>query len=143
MISVRKEWLNVTTDEQKLEWVNKWGDLLMETQLNPIWTSGHTEAIKQITEQVQQIRDGEYPDLIHPMVQEYADALEMINKGFKVVNFTLSGDGELMFRLDEDQLRQYAAEEMAKVLSKHVSVDIDEKDDGTVELNFNIVMMED
>jgi hypothetical protein len=48
-----------------------------------------------------------------------------------------------MFRLDEDQLRQYAAEEMAKVLAKHVSVDIDEKDDGTVELNFNIVMMED
>jgi len=143
MISVRKEWKKVKTDEDKLEWANKWGDLLMETQLNPIWTSGFTQAVKHIAEQIEQIKNGEYPDLIHPMVQEYADALTMIHKGFKVVSFSLHGDGELMFRLDEDQLRQLAAEEMSKVLAKHVSIDVEEDDEGNVSFDFNIVMMED
>jgi len=143
MISVRKEWTAVKTDEDKLAWAEKWGDLLMETTGNPIWTSGHTEAIKQITKQIEQVKEGEYPDNMHPMLKEYAEALEMTSKGFKVVSFALHGDGELMFKLDEDQLRSLAADEMSKILAKHVAIDIEESDDGQVSFNFNIVMLED
>ena len=42
MISVRKEWKAIKSDEEMLVWAKKWGGLLMETWNNPIFVEGQS-----------------------------------------------------------------------------------------------------
>lgn len=142
MISVRKEWKDVKSDEDLLEWAKKWGSLLMETFQNPIWTSGYTEAKKDVYQTLELINNGEYPDTMDPLIEEYANALAIISKNIKVVQFFLQGSKEVMFELDDDKLMEIAAEEMAKQLVKYVRMDIEENDED-VKFYFNLVMVDD
>ena len=142
MISVRKEWKDVKSDEDLLEWAKKWGPLLMETFQNPIWTSGYTEAKKDVYQTLELINNGEYPDTMDPLIEEYANALAIISKNIKVVQFFLQGSKEVMFELDDDKLMEIAAEEMAKQLVKYVRMDIEENDED-VKFYFNLVMVDD
>lgn len=142
MISVRREWKEVKSDEDLLAWAKKWGALLMETFQNPIWTSGYTEAKKDIYSTLELVNSGEYPDIMDPPIEEYAKALSLISKNIKVVQFFLQGSKEVMFELDEDKLMEIAAEEMAKQLVKHIRMDIEEQDED-VKFYFNLVMVDD
>lgn len=142
MISVRREWKGVKSDEDLLAWAKKWGALLMETFQNPIWTSGYTEAKKDIYNTLELVNGGEYPDIMDPPIEEYAKALSLISKNIKVVQFFLQGSKEVMFELDEDKLMEIAAEEMSKQLVKHIRMDIEEEDED-VKFYFNLVMVDD
>lgn len=142
MISVRKEWKAIKSDEDLLNWSKKWGPLLMETFQNPIWTSGYTEAKKDIYSTLELLNKGQYPDVMDPVIEEYAKALSIISKNIKVVQFFLQGSKEVMFELEEDRLMEIAAEEMAKQLVKHIHMDIEE-DEDEVKFYFNLVMVDD
>ena len=142
MISVRKEWKAIKSDEDLLNWSKKWGPLLMETFQNPIWTSGYTEAKKDIYSTLELLNKGQYPDVMDPVIEEYAKALSIISKNIKVVQFFLQGSKEVMFELEEDRLMEIAAEEMAKQLVKHIRMDIEE-DEDEVKFYFNLVMVDD
>ena len=142
MISVRKEWKAIKSDEDLLNWSKKWGPLLMETFQNPIWTSGYTEAKKDIYGTLELLNKGQYPDVMDPVIEEYAKALSIISKNIKVVQFFLQGSKEVMFELEEDRLMEIAAEEMAKQLVKHINMDIEE-DEDEVKFYFNLVMVDD
>ena len=142
MISVRKEWKAIKSDEDLLNWSKKWGPLLMETFQNPIWTSGYTEAKKDIYSTLELLNKGQYPDVMDPVIEEYAKALSIISKNIKVVQFFLQGSKEVMFELEEDRLMEIAAEEMAKQLVKHIRMDIEEQEED-VKFYFNLVMVDD
>lgn len=142
MLSVRQEWKKVKSDEDLLAWAKKWGSLLMETFQNPIWTSGYTEAKKDIYSTLELVNKGEYPDVMDPIIEEYARALSIISKNVKVVQFFLQGSKEVMLELEEERLLEIAAEEMAKQLVKHIRMDIEEEED-TVKFYFNLVMVDD
>jgi hypothetical protein len=142
MISVRKEWKSIKSDEEMLEWAKKWGSLLMETFQNPIWTSGFAKGQEKVYEELEMINCGEYPDEMTPVLEEYAKALSIVKQNIKVIQFFLQGSKEVMFELDEDKLMEIAAEEMAKQLVKHIRMDIEEEEDG-VKFYFNLVMVDD
>lgn len=142
MISVRKEWKAIKSDEDLLNWSKKWGPLLMETFQNPIWTSGYTEAKKDIYSTLELLNKGQYPDVMDPVIEEYAKALSIISKNIKVVQFFLQGSKEVMFELEEDRLMEIAAEEMSRQLVKHIRMDIEESDED-VKFYFNLVMVDD
>jgi hypothetical protein len=142
MISVRKEWKSIKSDEEMLAWTKKWGSLLMETFQNPIWASGHTKGKEEVYEELEMLNRGEYPDDLSPVLEEYAKALSIIKKNIKVVQFFLQGSKEVMFELDDERLMQIAAEEMSKQLVKHIRMDIEEEKDE-VKYYFNLVMVDD
>jgi hypothetical protein len=142
MISVRKEWKEIKSDEDLLKWSKKWGPLLMETFQNPIWTSGYTEAKKDIYNALDMVNRGEYPDDMDEPIEEYAKALSLINKNLKVVQFFIQGSKEVMFELEEDKLMEIAAEEMAKQLVKYIRMEIEEQEHD-VKFYFNVVMVDD
>lgn len=142
MLSVRQEWKKVKSDEDLLAWAKKWGSLLMETFQNPIWTSGYAEGKKDIYSALELVNKGEYPDVMDPIIEQYANALAIINKNVKVVQFFLQGSREVMMELEEDKLMEIAAEEMAKQLVKHIRLDMEEEND-VVKFYFNLVMVDD
>lgn len=142
MISVRKEWKQIKSDEDLLAWTKKWGSLLMETFQNPIWASGYTEGVKSVHTKLEAMNKGEYADDMDPVLEEYAKALSLIQKNIKVIQFFLTGSKEVMFNLDEDKLMAIAAEEMSKQLVKHIQMDVEEEEND-VKFYFNLVMVDD
>jgi hypothetical protein len=143
MISVRKEWKKIKTDEELLAWTKKWGALLMETFQNPIWASGYAKGKSDILDQLEQINKGEYPDDMEPVIEEYANALSIVRKNIKVAQFFLQGSREVMLNLDNEQLLRIAAEEMSKQLVKHIHMDIEEENDESLKVYFSLVMVDD
>lgn len=142
MISVRKEWKAIKSDEEMLVWAKKWGGLLMETWNNPIFVAGHSEGKKAVLRQMDQIAEGEYPDGVIPeQVENYAEALDLISKNLRVLSFTLKGSKEVMSRIDDEALKNIAAEEMAKKLSEFVEIDAEDIE-GELHFHFNLVMVE-
>lgn len=143
MISVRKEWKQIKSDEDLLAWSKKWGALLMETFQNPIWASGYAEGVKSVHTKLEAMNKGEYDDDMDPVLEEYAKALSLIQKNLKVVQFFLTGSKEVMFNLDEDKLISIAAEEMSKQLVKYIDMQVDDDDPEEIKFYFNLVMVDD
>ena len=139
MISVRKEWKEISSDEEMLAWAKKWGALLMETWNNPIFVAGHTEGKKSVLHQLDQVAAGEYPDNPPDQVLNYAEALQLISQNLKVLSFTLKSQKD--FSIDTATLKKLAADEMAKKLVDFVDIDV-ETTDTEKHYHFNLVMVE-
>lgn len=139
MISVRKEWKEISSDEEMLAWAKKWGALLMETWNNPIFVAGHTEGKKSVLHQLDQVAAGEYPDNPPDQVLNYAEALQLISQNLKVLSFTLKSEKD--FSIDTTTLKKLAADEMAKKLVDFVDIDV-ETTDTEKHYHFNLVMVE-
>lgn len=139
MISVRKEWKEISSDEEMLVWAKKWGALLMETWNNPIFVAGHTEGKKSVLHQLDQVAAGEYPDNPPDQVLNYAEALQLISQNLKVLSFTLKSQKD--FSIDTATLKKLAADEMAKKLVDFVDIDV-ETTDTEKHYHFNLVMVE-
>jgi hypothetical protein len=89
-----------------------------------------------------QIAEGEYPDgAIPEQVENYAEALDLISKNLRVLSFTLKGSREVMSRIDDEALKNIAAEEMAKKLTEFVEIDTESVEDE-LHFHFNLVMVE-
>ena len=84
MKSVRNEWLLAKTDEDKLAWVNKWANLLMETWNNPIWVAGRANAISEVEAQMSAIHEGE--ELENPVISTYSNAMKLIRSNLRVLH---------------------------------------------------------
>lgn len=140
MKSVRKEWLAAENSEQKLEWADKWADLLLETFQNPIWIEGYTYGKQEIINQMEMITNGEYPDVMHPMVELFAETLETVRKQMVVVGFQIHADKDM--ELDIESIKKQAANSIASFLTNHINMDTEETDTETI-IHFNIVMVED
>lgn len=136
MISVRNEWKEVSSDEEMLQWAKKWGSLLMETWNNPIYRAGHTEGKKEVLTQLDQVAEGNIPQVAPVQVQNYAEALNVISQNLKILSFTLKSNVEM----GEETLRSVAASEMAKKLADFVEIEVEYKDE--IHYNFNLVMVE-
>lgn len=136
MITVRKEWKNISSDEEMLQWAKKWGALLMETWNNPIYTAGHTEGKKEILTQLDQVAEGNIPQAAPVQVQNYAEALNVISQNLKILSFTLKSS----LKIEEETLRSVAASEMAKKLADFIEIDVEYKDE--IHYHFNLVMVE-
>jgi hypothetical protein len=139
MISVRKEWKEISSDEEMVAWAKKWGALLMETWNNPIFVAGHTEGKKSVLHQLDQVAAGEYPDNPPDQVLNYAEALQLISQNLKVLSFTLKSEKD--FSIDTPTLKKLAADEMAKKLVDFVDIDV-ETTDTEKHYHFNLVMVE-
>lgn len=139
MISVRKEWKEISSDEEMVAWAKKWGALLMETWNNPIFVAGHTEGKKSVLHQLDQVAAGEYPDNPPDQVLNYAEALQLISQNLKVLSFTLKSEKD--FSIDTTTLKKLAADEMAKKLVDFVDIDV-ETTDTEKHYHFNLVMVE-
>lgn len=136
MISVRKEWKDVSSDEEMLQWAKKWGSLLMETWNNPIYTAGHAEGKKEVLTQLDQVAEGNIPQVAPVQVQNYAEALNVISQNLKILSFTLKSS----LKIEEEALRSVAASEMAKKLADFIEIDVEYKDE--IHYHFNLVMVE-
>lgn len=136
MISVRKEWKDVSSDEEMLQWAKKWGALLMETWNNPIYTAGHTEGKNEVLTQLDQVAEGNIPQVAPVQVQNYAEALNVISQNLKILSFTLKSS----LKIEEEALRSVAASEMAKKLADFIEIDVEYKDE--IHYHFNLVMVE-
>lgn len=140
MKTVRKEWEAAKTPEERLAWADKWGDMLLETFQNPIWTEGYAYGENHICEQMEMVANGEYPDNMHPMVDLFAETLETVRKQITVVSFKVHGEKGM--QMDLEEIKKQAAASIASVLANHINMDMEETDDETI-LHFNIVMIED
>jgi hypothetical protein len=105
LISVRKEWEAAETDTDKLGWAEKWGDLLMETYQNPIWTAGHTQGTKEVLALVSNIRKGKVPDIPLPEeLQQYVTDVVTLAKSLKTISFSIKVEESALPNLDEDKI---------------------------------------
>ncbi len=143
MISVRKEWEVCETDTDKLAWAKKWGDLLMETYQNPMWTAGHTQGTKELLAVLKNISRGDVPDVPLPEeIEGYAIALETLKKTIKVVSFSIKVEESIMPNLEESRLLQVAAEQIATGILPFIDMEVEEQEDeGLVNFNFNLVLV--
>jgi uncharacterized membrane protein len=133
MKTVRKEWLEAKTPEQKLAWTEKWADLLLETWSNPIWLSGHTFAVQTLNEQMILIEGGEYPDNpVSPLLENHAKALALIHANLKVVQGELSDDSKT-----PEELIDMAIEQIGNQLGDYMHYD-----ETTKVLKFEVVMVD-
>lgn len=142
MISVRKEWEAAETDTDKLEWAKKWGDLLMETYQNPMWTSGHTQGTKEILALLANIRKGNVPEVPLPHeLQQYIVDMETLAKSIKTISFSIKVEEEVLPNLDEDKLKQVACTQVSEGIYPFIEVDINELESGMVEFNYSIAVI--
>lgn len=143
MISVRNEWLECKTDEDRLKWANKWGDLLMEDFQNPIWVSGHTQGIREYTALLKKIKAGEEIDHAIPEeLQEYQSALETLHKTLKVVTFTINVEKDTLPKVDEEVLLKVAADQMAGMLAQYTEIDAEELENGDVKFTYSLILVD-
>lgn len=132
MKTVKKEWLEAKTDEDKIKWADKWVDLLLETWSNPIWTSGHTHAVQTLNEQMLMIEGGEYPDLpISPLLENHAKALALIHANLKVIQGAISDSSK-----SPEELVEEAIDHIGNQLGDYM-----EYDEQTKTLTFEVVMV--
>lgn len=142
MISVRKEWEAAQTDTDKLAWAKKWGDLLMETYQNPIWTAGHTQGTKEVLALVSNIRKGKVPDIPLPEeLQQYVTDVVTLAKSLKTISFSIKVEESALPNLDEDKIKEVACEQVAQGIYPFIEVEMLELDTGMVEFNYNIVVI--
>lgn len=143
MISVKREWKECKTDEERLAWANKWGDLLMEDYQNPIWVSGHTQGMKEYSTLLKKIKAGEKIEQVLPIeLQEYASALETLHANLKVVTFNVTVEEAALPNVDEDMIMKVAAEQMSNVIVKYTRVETEELENGDVKFSYNIVLVD-
>ena len=144
MITVRKEWEAVKTDEEMLAWAKSWGPLLMETYQHPIWVSGHTQGKKEFLETLDKLRAGEeVPGKLEPQLEAYASAVETLNKSFKVINFYITVEQSALPNLDEDKLMQVAAEQISNCLTQNLYVEHEEQENGDVKFIYHLIILND
>lgn len=142
MISVRKEWEAAETDTDKLAWAKKWGDLLMETYQNPMWTAGHTQGTKEVLALVSNIRKGNVPDIPLPEeLQQYVTDVVTLAKSLKTISFSIKVEESALPNLDEDKIKEVACEQVAQGIYPFIEVEMLELDTGMVEFNYNIVVI--
>lgn len=142
MISVRKEWEAAETDTDKLAWAKKWGDLLMETYQNPMWTAGHTQGTKEVLALVSNIRKGNVPDIPLPEeLQQYVTDVVTLAKSLKTITFSIKVEESALPNLDEEKIKEVACEQVAQGIYPFIEVEMLELDTGMVEFNYNIVVI--
>jgi|LakMenE01Jun11ns_1017448.scaffolds.fasta_scaffold9916662_8 hypothetical protein len=142
MISVRKEWRACNSDTELLAWAKKWGALLMEEFQNPIWASGYTTGKKSVLDVLEAIRDGKDVEVTEDALNAYKSALEIVTSRIKIVSFNIQATEQALETLDQEELTQIAAEEMAKQLAKYIQMDVEELDNNMVNFTFNLVMVD-
>lgn len=144
MISVRKEWEAIKTDEEMLAWAKSWGPLLMETYQNPIWVSGYTQGRKELLGTLDKLREGEEVTVkLEPQLEAYASAVDTLNKNFKVINFYINVEQAVLPNLDEDKLMEVAAEQISGALVKNLYVEQEEQENGDVRFVYHLIILED
>ena len=144
MISVRKEWQAIKSDEEMLEWSKKWGPLLMETYQNPIWVSGHTQGKKELLTTLDKLRAGEeVTETLEPQLEAYASAVETLNRNFKVINFYINVDQSALPNLDEDMLMKVAAEQISECLTQNLYVEHEEQENGDMKFIYHLIILND
>ena len=142
MLSVRREWTEAKTDEDKLKWADKWGDLLMETYQNPMWTAGHTQATKEFLAILRNIKAGNTPEIALPQeILDYAEALKIISNDIKTVSFKIVAEHDMLANLDEAVFRKVAVDQIAAALMPYLYIEENELENGDVEFTYNIVMV--
>lgn len=133
MKTVKREWLETKTPEDKIKWADKWVDLLLETWSNPIWTSGHTHAVQTLNEQLIMIEGGEYPDNpVSPLLENHFKALALIHANLKVVQGEIADSSK-----SPEELIEMAIEEIGNQLGDYMNYD-----EETKTLKFEVVMVE-
>ena len=144
MISVRKDWEAIKTDEEMLKWAKSWGPLLMETYQNPIWVSGFTQGRKELLAILDKLREGEEVTVkLEPQLEAYASAVDTLNKNFKVINFYINVEQAVLPNLDEDKLMEVAAEQISGALVKNLYVEQEEQENGDVRFVYHLIILED
>jgi len=146
MLSVRKEWLEAETDTDRLAWANKWGDLLMEDFQNPIWTAGYAQCRKEFIALLEKIRKNEEEidmEDLEEEVQAYVRAIDIVSQKLKYVSFNIDAGPEVLHNLDEETLKEIAAEQMAKVLIRHITIDTEDLPGDNIRFHFNLTMVDD
>lgn len=144
MISVRKEWEAVKSDEEMLKWAKSWGPLLMETYQNPIWKSGFTQGKKELLETLDRLRHGEIVHVqLEPQLEAYASAVETLNKTFKVINFHITVEEAVLPNLDEDRLMKVAADQISEALIKNLYVEHEEQENGDMKFIYHLIILDD
>lgn len=143
MISVRKEWEAIENDTDKLAWANKWGDLLMETYQNPMWTSGHTQGTKEVLALLANIRNGDVPAIPLPHeLQQYIVDMETLAKSIKTISFSIKVEEEVLPNLDENKLKEVACNQVAEGIYPFIEVEVEELEEtGLVEFNYSIAVI--
>lgn len=142
MLSVRREWTEAKTEADKLKWADKWGDLLMETYQNPMWTAGHTQATKEFLAILRNIKAGNKPEVALPQeILDYAEALHMVTSDLKVVSFKITAQNDMLHKLDEAVFRKVAIDQMAAALMPYLYIEENELENGDVEFTYNLTMV--
>jgi len=119
MITVKREWEEAKTDEDRLAWSIKWASLLLETWNNPMWVAGYNKARIEVEDQLEMLETGEYPDKF------VTDKLENYGKALKVMNSTLSviaGSVHIPGKTPEE-LIDIALEKITDNLSQYLDFD--------------------
>lgn len=144
MITVRKEWEAVKTDEEMLAWAKSWGPLLMETYQNPIWVSGHTQGKKELLATLDKLRIGdEVEGKLEPQLEAYASAVDTLNKSFKVINFYITVEESALPNLDEGKLMEVAAEQISNCLTQNLYVEHEELENGDMKFIYHLIILND
>lgn len=144
MITVRKDWEAIKTDEEMLAWAKSWGPLLMETYQNPIWVSGFTQGKKELLATLDKLREGEEVEgQLEPQLEAYASAVDTLNKSFKVINFYIVVEEKLLPTLDEDMLMKVAAEQISECLTQNLYVEHEELENGDMKFIYHLILLND
>jgi len=144
MLSVRNEWLLADTAEKKLEWTNKWGDLLMEDFQNPIWVSGHTQALKETYDLIKKIEDGQTIRIALPeQLERYKNAVNFMNTQVKTATCKVKVEASALENIDAAYLRKVAADNLTPAIVKHMHVEEEELANGDMSFSFTVVMLDD
>ncbi len=142
MLTVKQEWHDALTDEDKLVWAKKWGDLLVEDFQNPIWTSGFTQGQKELLEKIRGLKmgnpvTGDIPEELH----DYATAVEVIKQTLKFISFNLIASAEVAEKISREELLEIAAKNISPVITNFIDVQAEEMEDGKINFVFNLVLV--
>lgn len=142
MLTVKQEWLDALTDEDKLVWAKKWGDLLVEDFQNPIWTSGYTQGQKELLDKMRGLKMGNpVTGDVPPELEEYASAVEVIKQTLKFISFNLIADAAVAERISREELLEIAAQQISPVITHYIDVQAEELEDGKVNFVFTLVLV--